>query len=271
MFSEATSKQLEALLFDSLIHFAEGAPDITAFPATLDETLQDGARTGAAAPFHFALFPEVVRFKVLERSFSSNLGSTFEDIASTIGREHFGHAERQYVVEGRLRATAGGAIEQVLRDYETFVDGKRVRVPNADAESALITPLLGPGGEDCRETLDLFLRDESNGQEHYFHMKTVKPNKDQSNKAKRLMLRVRALRAAADARVFFGMAYNPYGEGNPYRWSFPRPYLDFEREVLIGGSFWDYIGGTGTFEQLMLVALLAGKRAHDQVVQKLGL
>jgi len=270
MFSDETAQSLQELFSASLIRFAERNQDVSEPPRSLEESLQHGAAKVQAAPFHFALFPEIVRFKTLERSFSSTLGGTFEDAAFLIGREQFGHAEKQYCVRGRVRSTVIHQIDQIIKDYETFVDKKRIRLPDVETERKVIASLAGPGGEDFQEIVDLFLRGRE-GDEHYFHMKTVKPNKDQSNKAKRLMLRVQALRHPAQPNVFFGMAYNPYGEGNPYRWSYSKPYFDLEHEVLIGGRFWDYVGGPGTFRQLMQLAINAGKDAHDEVIRGLGL
>lgn len=273
MFSQALSQSLLELFANSLLRFAEKNRDIVEPPKSLDEALQHGAQSGKAAPFHFALFPEIIRLKTLERSFSSALGNTHEEAAFLIGREHFGYAERQHVVKGRIRSAAISQIDQILKDYESFVTGRRggrVGVADAIAERALLDSLIGPGGDDFQERVDLFLRGPD-GAEHYFHMKTVKPNRDQSNKAKRLLLRVHALRRPANVHTFFGMAYNPYGEGNPYKWTFPKPYFDFANEVLIGGQFWDYAGGPDTFRELLRIAIAAGLEVHDQLIRELGI
>jgi len=270
MLDSATAHSLRQLFTDYLLHFARSNSNVSEPPSSLEESLLHGAREGAAAPFHFALLPEIVRFKTLERSFSSALGAAFEDAAAIVGATRFRVARRQHPVTGRVRATVIQQIDQILKDYETLYERGRIRTPDIAVERALLRDLHGPGGDDFTEIIDLYL-EGADGSEHYFHMKTVKPNRDQSNKAKRLMLRVYALRLPAEANVFFGMAYNPYGEGNPYRWSFPKPYFDFEKEVLIGGAFWDYIGGSGTFRQVVELAMGCGRDLHDQILRELGL
>lgn len=272
MYDANTAQKLREQFANFLLHFAQANTSVSEPPVSLEETLQHGAAGGRAAPFHFTLFPEIIRFKALERSFSSALGSVFESAALTIGKSRFEVAEPQHVVSGRARAIAVSFIDQVIKDYETTVNKKRVRVPNTAEEHRVLDELLGPGGDGelFQERVDLFLKG-SDGVEHYFHMKTVKPNRDQSNKAKRLMLRVHALRYPNPTRVFFGMAYNPFGEGNAYRWSFATPYFDFDHEVLVGARFWDYIGGPGTFLALLDLCNSVGRDIHDQLVSDLGL
>ena len=187
MFNDATAQRIEELLSSFLVSFSRQNQHVSDPPSSPAEALQFGAVDGSAAPFHFALFPEIVRFKTLERSFSSNLGSVFERIAYEIGRETFAVAEQQHHVTGRVRANVIAQIDQIIKDYETIKDGKRLGLPDMRREHEILDLISGPGGDDYDENVDLYLKSHE-GVENYFHMKTIKPNKDQSNKAKRLML-----------------------------------------------------------------------------------
>ncbi|GBD37097.1 hypothetical protein HRbin36_02227 [bacterium HR36] len=55
------------------------------------------------------------------------------------------------------------------------------------------------------------------------------------------------------------MAFNPFGESrSDYRHSIAQNYLDLKTEVLLGAEFWDHLGGTGTYHDLLFVYAEAG-------------
>ncbi len=47
-----------------------------------------------------------------------------------------------------------------------------------------------------------------------------------------------------------GIPYNPYGRA-PHVHAFALPFFDFANEVMIGEQFWDFVGGPGTYEELL--------------------
>ena len=51
--------------------------------------------------------------------------------------------------------------------------------------------------------------------------------------------------------VYVGMAYHPYGEGQPYTAHFATTYLDVKHHILLGRAFWDYLGGSGAYEDVL--------------------
>ncbi|MDR2146477.1 MAG: TdeIII family type II restriction endonuclease [Tannerella sp.] len=50
--------------------------------------------------------------------------------------------------------------------------------------------------------------------------------------------------------TFYALPYNPYGKRQDYAWSFPARWFDMknDKSVMIGNEFWDFIGGTGTYQ-----------------------
>src|SRR5690349_23869708 len=56
---------------------------------------------GRLKPFHAAIIPEeLMRITAFERSFTTNLGTTFEECARLIALEHHADAKRGYEIRG---------------------------------------------------------------------------------------------------------------------------------------------------------------------------
>ena len=53
------------------------------------------------------------------------------------------------------------------------------------------------------------------------------------------------------AGAFLGLTYNPFVTRAKYNWPYTPQVMDMEREVLIGSEFWNYIGGLGTYNEIL--------------------
>ena len=100
---------------------------------------------------------------------------------------------------------------------------------------------------------DLYIKRED-GKEEYYSLKTVKPNLDQTETAKKDMLRL--MTAEENAEAYFALPYNPAGEGEIYKSAHAIPYklfdMDNDNNVLIGKSLWDKIGADrNTYNELL--------------------
>ncbi|MNJ32746.1 MjaII restriction endonuclease [compost metagenome] len=108
--------------------------------------------------------------------------------------------------------------------------------------------------EEVTVLSDLYIRRPS-GTEEFYSFKTVKPNLDQTERAKRDMLRLIA--GDPTRKPYFGLPFNPAGDGNPYRSSgFTIPFkimnLDQDESVLIGSKLWNKIGDDpNTYTELL--------------------
>ena len=94
------------------------------------------------------------------------------------------------------------------------------------------------------------------GTEEFYSFKTVKPNLDQTEIAKKDMLLL--LADDSEREVYFALPYNPAGEGHPYRecrHDFPFRLFNMDNDacVLIGAKLWDKIGGHGTYDELLML------------------
>lgn len=90
-------------------------------------------------------------------------------------------------------------------------------------------------------------------------IKTVKPNIDQTTKAKQDLLRLYF--AETTCKPYFGLYYNPYGEDRVlYAHKPPMNIFDFHTDevVLIGKDYWDTLGGIGCYEIVLEIAKEVG-------------
>ncbi len=78
------------------------------------------------------------------------------------------------------------------------------------------------------------------------------------------LLTALAIRRQDSTHTWWGVPYNPYGRGE-YRWVYPLAFFDFEHEVMLGQSFWDFVGGAGAYEELLEVYREVGEEFADRL------
>ena len=225
------------------------------------------SKEGVLKPFHEAIVPaEVIRLSEFERSFSTKLGTTFEECARLIALQNFKHAQRGFRTVGMISVAAASKIEQIV-----------ARLGSHDETDFLhmIEQVIHVQGVEMVERVaiaDLYLLDER-GYEHFFEIKSPKPNKGQCLEITERLLRVHAMRQAARPKVnaYFAMGYNPYGVTRAsYTHSFSLQYLDMKNQVLLGPEFWSYIGGEGTYQEVLDVYREVGREMSKTIVDALA-
>lgn len=223
---------------------------------------------GESKPFHEALLPHgILLITEFERSFSTKLGTTFEECARLIAKDRFAKAERGFKLTGNVSQTRLSTIESIVND----LGSKRMQnYPD------LIRRVLISSNSDTverRRIADLYLQDK-NGNETFMEIKSPKPNKGQCLEVTDRLLQIHAIRnqGPPKVRTYFAMAYNPYGdEREDYRHSFTMNYLDFKNQVIIGKEFWDLVGGPGTFEEVLGIYREVGKEKGSDMLDQLAL
>ena len=115
--------------------------------------------------------------------------------------------------------------------------------------------------------VDLFINDKE-GKIHLFDLKTVKPNISSFKDFKRTLLEWAAIYLAenpdADINSYIAIPYNPY-EPKPYeRWTL-KGMLDLDYELKVGKEFWDFLGGDGTYEELLNCFEIAGIELRPEI------
>jgi hypothetical protein len=224
---------------------------------------------GDIKPFHEALLPEgILRINEFERSFSTKLGTTFEECARLIGKERYAQAGRGHRTEGKVSQDAIRIIEASVSRIGT--KGMARPYPGIVKE---VLNARGPKKVRRTQISDLYLQDAS-GNEMFFEMKSPQPNKGQCLEVAERFLTIHAIRQAGPPRVrtYYAMTYNPYGADKAaYKWSFATRYMDIKKEVLIGKEFWDFIGGTGTYEELLEIYREVGREKGPDILDQLAL
>jgi type II restriction enzyme len=81
---------------------------------------------------------------------------------------------------------------------------------------------------------------------------------------KQRLLTALAIQRQEATRTWWGVPYNPYGRGE-YRHVYPLAFFDFEHEVMLGGPFWEFVGGEGTYEELLQVYREVGEGFAEQL------
>jgi type II restriction enzyme len=81
---------------------------------------------------------------------------------------------------------------------------------------------------------------------------------------KQRLLTALAIRRQESAHTWWGVPYNPYGRGE-YRWIYPPAFFDFEQEVMLGEPFWNFVGGAGTYDELLEVYREVGEEFAERL------
>lgn len=222
---------------------------------------------GDIKPFHEALLPDgILRITEFERSFSTKLGSTFEETAKLIAQSKWARAERGFRVEGLVPIKALEEIDEIVAQLKAGAKSYPEMV------GRVLSKTTGPTSTRVT-TADVFLL-AKDGSEAYFEIKSPKPNKGQCLEVTERLLLMHAIRKAGPPKVrtFWAMAYNPYGQKRAeYKHSFTLNYLDFEEQILLGSQFWDFIGGSGTYEEVLEIYREVGREKGPDMLDKLAL
>jgi type II restriction enzyme len=202
-------------------------------------------------PFHYRLLG---RDRMALFSFIQSLNTTFgtsifEPVAETIAKMRFPLAQKQFIVGDIISEQSQNEIQYIMNELTT---GKN---PDKINEIERIRKVCTQGKINKLKTVkvDLFVKD-NDGRIHLFDLKTSKPNISNFKDFKRTLLEWIAiyLTKYPDANVnsYIAIPYNPY-EPKPYeRWTI-KGMLDLENELKVAEEFWDFLGGEGTYLELL--------------------
>ncbi|MEK7137717.1 MAG: TdeIII family type II restriction endonuclease [Patescibacteria group bacterium] len=225
---------------------------------------------GDLKPFHESLLPDgLLTITEFERSFSTKLGTTFEECARLIASDHHKSAVRGYRVKGTVTAKSIKKIEAIV---SKIGNGGMKESFKGYVKEVVESSKTG-GGTERTSIADLYTETQK-GDELYFEIKSPKPNKGQCLEATGRLLQIHAIRHATYPRVkaVYAMAYNPYGiNKSEYKHSFVMNYMDVENEVLIGKEFWDLVGGPGTYEEVLGIYQEVGREKGPDMLDQLAM
>lgn len=233
--------------------------------ACVENTIQRLEEQDTHRPFHSALLSETALFwSRFERSFSTSFGQrVIEQIskaAAISGGADQAQTQRPTIVSLSLAQLE--AIENHIRGLRNR-DSGRTAAWERDIQG-LAAVLPSADKQELRVISDLWW--QRDGVDHFMSIKTVKPNIDQTAEAKRDLLKLKL--AYPNAKVYYGLYYNPYGERRAdYAWSPPKRLFNFasDETVLIGKDYWDTLGGEGFYEELLAVAARVGNDTRRRI------
>ncbi len=235
--------------------------------------LSKSSPNGRLKPFHTAIIPqEVLRIAAFERSFSTSLGTTFEECARLIALDHHADAKRGHAVTGEVSLAA---INEIERQVAVFERAAKAGEPRPEFERMIEAVLSARNNSEALERTaraDLYIRTRDDT-EFFFEIKSPVPNKGQCLEVTQRLLRFHLLREQTRPRVqaYFAMAYNPFGPSrSDYRWTYPRNYMPFEQAVVIGHEFWNIVGGPKAYEELLSIYREVGQEKTKYVFDTLA-
>ena len=206
----------------------------------------------AAMPFHTRLLGKdrLALFSFIH-SLNTNFGtSIFEPVALALARSTFKTAKAQATAGEYISSEAFKVIQEIMTDL-TAAQGTPDKLIEIDKIRAICQT-----GEMIRvkpTKVDVLL-ESHNGELFLFDIKTAKPNAGNFKEFKRTLLEwiATVLAANPNANVYSVIAipYNPYAPQPYNRWTM-RGMLDLPNELKVAEEFWDFLGGTGAYLDLL--------------------
>lgn len=176
--------------------------------------------------------------------------SIFEPVAVALAKLRFKDAKRSAIAGTKISEEAHKVIQTIMDD---LITGRKE--PNKAEEVEAIREVCQNGKmiivKPTKVDVLVISQDDSM---FLFDIKTVKPNIGNFKEFKRTLLEwvatVLAQNPNAKINTALAIPYNPY-EPKPYeRWTM-KGMLDLEEELKVAEEFWDFLGGKGSYNELL--------------------
>lgn len=219
-------------------------------------------------PFHTRLLgaDRMALFSFIH-SLNTTFGtSIFEPVAKTIAlhNDRFKCVKSHVSVGDKISQGSQNVIQDII---DNLVSAKLT--PNKKDECDLIKKVCRKGEiKDVKPTkVDLWI-ESKNDELFLFDLKTVKPNRGSFIGFKRTLLEwVGCLleeNPETKVNTCIAIPYNPY---------YPKPYnrwtmvgmLDLNKELKVAEEFWDFLGGEGTYDELLNVFERVGLELREEI------
>jgi len=171
-------------------------------------------------------------------------------VAKTLAAKNFKTVYSQHKAGEQISEYAHAVIQDIMDNLITATSP-----PDKLKEIEAIRKVCRKGTmKTVKPTLvDVWLESKS-GELFLFDIKTAKPNAGGFKEFKRTLLEWTAARLAIDptakVNTMIAIPYNPY-EPKPYsRWTMAG-MLDLKNELKVAEEFWDFLGGKGTYIELL--------------------
>jgi type II restriction enzyme len=203
-------------------------------------------------PFHYRLLG---KDKLALFSFIQSLNTTFgtsiyEPVALELAQGRFRSAEMQVRPNNVVSSGAQQKIQEIMDAITTAQ-----RTPNSIEEIEEIRLVCQVGSLQTVKLrkFDIYL-ESFDDSVHFMDIKTVKPNIGGFEDYKRMLLTWAASelqrRPTIEIHPYIAIPYNPYEPREYNRWTM-RGIFDLNHEVLVAAEMWDFIGGDGSYIDLL--------------------
>ena len=222
-------------------------------------------------PFHYRLLGKnrMALFSFIH-SVNTMLGtSIFEKVGELILSNRAQEVKSQYKdLVGYISEKAVICIDTIMRDLKST---RRTPCKFKETKEVIAVAKEGNLGDKIKKRVDIYAKMDDDT-EYYFELKSAKPNINEFTGIKKQLLDWVAIRGSIlqpiKIKTILAIPYNPY-EPEPYqRWTL-QGLFDLENEVLVGKEFWDFLGGSNTYEDLLNVFENAGLELYDEIDEKM--
>lgn len=231
----------------------------------IEEKLNSYTRETTSMPFLSRLVQDSEKVAAYSfiHSMATTLGmSIYEDVSMIIASETAEECFTKYDLNGVLSREQKSVIDEIIRELRN----REKQVDHAEEVKRVLAASSKDGKPQQEGRIaDLYMKRD--GEEHYFEIKTVKPNIDVFTKSKTKLLEWVA-RRRKPVRVFLAFPYNPY-HPEPYKRFTEQGLLEAGKELLVGKEYWDFLGGENTFEELLDLFDTVGKKFKDKILEKI--
>src|SRR3989338_3003088 len=174
MINKETRNTIKGYLEGFIQGMIEEATDNGFDPKQL-RPIREASKKGDLKPFHESLLPDgLLKITEFERSFSTKLGTTFEECARLIAKTVHKNAERGHRVRGVVTAKAIKRIEEIT----SKIGSGGMKSKYSDFVKEIIELSKNGSGIERVSIADLYIETKS-GEEWVFEIKTQKQNKGQ--------------------------------------------------------------------------------------------
>ncbi|MDW8086953.1 MAG: TdeIII family type II restriction endonuclease [Candidatus Calescibacterium sp.] len=203
-------------------------------------------------PFHYRLLgrDRMALFSFIHSLNTAFGTSIFEPVAEIVASSKFQKVIRQFEIGDIITEKAQIEIMHIINE---LASGRSD--PDKKKEIEIIRKVCKQGKINKLKTVkaDIFVMDQYSSV-HLFDIKTAKPNISSFKDFKKTLLEWVAiyLYRYPDSNVnsYIAIPYNPY-EPKPYeRWTL-KGILDLENELKVAEEFWDFLGGQGTYQEIL--------------------
>ncbi len=230
----------------------------------IEAKLKSYGRETTSMPFLARLIQDSEKIAAYSfiHSLATTLGmSIYEDVSVIIAADNSDECFRNYGVGGVISKEQKSVINNIVAKLR---NGERQADIEKEKQDVLSASSKNGEYQKSGNIADFYMKKD--GTEHYFEIKTVKPNIDVFEKSKTKLLEWVARRRKS-VNVYLAFPYNPY-HPQPYSRFTEVGMMDAPNDFLVGEQYWNFIGGQNTFPELLDTFDDVGKAYKENLKQK---